>query len=152
MSKCDVEIRLENREHFAARGDLFDDGLPAVLDLDDAFMETCDAFARVIEMHRNPAWIVAVAPEQIRRAELGELLERAAALLEQRVLLALHRERVELVRDRVQVALPAGELLEGLVDVGLQRLRLLGYGCVHDRPALDRRACRCDGRFFLDYR
>ena len=56
----------------------------------------------------------AVAPEQILCAELGELLERAAGLLEQQVLLALHGERVELALDRVQIALQAAELLERL--------------------------------------
>ena len=87
--------------------------------------------------HRDAARLVTVATEQILCAELAELFERTAGLLEQRVLLALHGERVELARDRVQIALQAAELLERLVDLRLQRLWLLRHCCVHERPALD---------------
>ena len=63
-----------------------------------------------------------VAPEQVLRAELGEFLERSVGLLEQQVLLALKRQRVELARDRLQIALQTAELIERLVDLRLQRL------------------------------
>ena len=123
-----VEVALEDRQHVAAGGNLVDDGLSAAFDLLNAFAETRDALLRAVEMASHSAGLDAVAKEQIQCAELAEPLERPASLLEQHVLLALHVERVELARDRVQIALEAAELRQSLVDLRLKRLAFLRRG------------------------
>ena len=100
-----VEVVLENREYVAAGLQLLGDSLPAALDLRELLAKAREALLCAVEMASHAARLDAVTKEQVQRAELAELLERATRLFEQGVLLALQRERVELARDRLQVAL-----------------------------------------------
>ncbi len=116
------EVVLEDREDVAPRRNLVDDGLAAPLDLREALVEARDALPRALEVAGRAPRRHVVAPEQALRAELGELFEGTAGLLEHQVLLALKSQRFELARDRVQIALQTAELIERLVDLSLQRL------------------------------
>ena len=94
----------------------------AVDDPGQALLELRDARVDATDVSGRAACRRASLPEQRAAAELVELLERAADLLEEVVLPALGRDGLELAVDLAQLELQAVELLAHFGVLGEERL------------------------------
>ena len=97
--------------------DHLEDLLSAVLDLAQALLEEVHAAAHAADVILAGASDRAVAPEELGSADLIELLQRSAHVVQQAMLPPFGRQAFQLGVDRAQIAHETVELLAGLREL-----------------------------------
>ena len=111
--------------------DLVEQSVSSFLDLAQALLERLDATSRQADVVGALEVGRALAPEQTGTAQLAELVERGARLVQRLVLLALARQSVQLAVDGAQIAHEPVQLLASVRELRTKRLFVEGCDRIH---------------------
>ena len=114
--------------------DLLEHGLPPLLDLAQALLECVDAASHQAQVVAGLLAGGAPGPEQLGAAERPELLERAARVVQQAMLLLLAGQSVELGVDAAQLRREGLQPLAGDRVLSAERLFVQDGDRTHGIP------------------
>ena len=116
---------MQELKRFILTTDFLGDRLATIFDASDLFVERVDIAARVSEMVDRFGRTGRIAPEQLLRSELLQIIERSTDLRQDVVFVVAMGQLAEFGIDRLQIALEVAQRALRRIDLAEQFLLLL---------------------------